>query len=276
MQAWLADQGRGFAIRTARVPIVPAAILFDLLNGGDKNWGRYPPYRELGYAAAARPSLSSWAARGGARRNHRHSQGRPRLRLGVAPAGFIVGALAAVNAAGSVVVGEGPWFWAAPYEREDEFGERGFPPRCRPRRSRFRTKSAPGESTTLAVVATDARLTKVQAKRLAIMAQDGLARAIRPVHTPLDGDVVFAAAIGRHPLADRSATGGNRRRRRRCAGGRWRAGLRGDRAPITRVPRLGATAPNNWITRILKGLAALTLPSIDRYYRVAGHVYMRR
>jgi len=66
----------------------------------------------------------------------------------------------------------------------------------------FRTKGAPGESTTLAVVATDAGLTKTQAKRLAIMAQDGLARAVRPVHTPLDGDVVFAAATGAVPLAD--------------------------------------------------------------------------
>src|SRR5215475_1105498 len=51
-QAWLKEQGRGFPVRTARVPIVPAAILFDLLSGGDKNWGRYPPYRELGYEAA--------------------------------------------------------------------------------------------------------------------------------------------------------------------------------------------------------------------------------
>ena len=53
VQAWLKEKGRGFAVRTARVPIVPAAILFDLLSGGDKEWGRYPPYRELGYAAAA-------------------------------------------------------------------------------------------------------------------------------------------------------------------------------------------------------------------------------
>ena len=53
VQAWLKEQSRGFAVRTARVPIVPAAILFDLLNGGDKDWGRFPPYRELGYAATA-------------------------------------------------------------------------------------------------------------------------------------------------------------------------------------------------------------------------------
>src|SRR5271168_148988 len=58
VQAWLKEQGRGFAVGAARVPIVPAAILFDLNNGGDKNWGRYPPYRELGYAAAASAGAS--------------------------------------------------------------------------------------------------------------------------------------------------------------------------------------------------------------------------
>ena len=62
VQAWLREQGRGFAIGTARVPIVPAAILFDLLNGGDKDWGRFPPYRELGYAAAAAPAAISRSA----------------------------------------------------------------------------------------------------------------------------------------------------------------------------------------------------------------------
>src|SRR6204780_1068788 len=53
VQAWLAEQGRGFVVRGAVIPIVPGAILFDLLNGGDKAWGRFPPYRDLGYAAAA-------------------------------------------------------------------------------------------------------------------------------------------------------------------------------------------------------------------------------
>src|SRR6202167_1751311 len=56
-QAWVKEQGRGVAVRSARVPIVPAAILFDLLSGGDKNWGRFPPYRDLGYAAATGASL---------------------------------------------------------------------------------------------------------------------------------------------------------------------------------------------------------------------------
>ena len=204
LQAGLVEQGRGFVIRTARVPIVPAAILFDLLSGGDKAWGRYPPYRELGYAAAAAAAIEFALGSVGA------GLGATTVNLkgGIGSAsattrdGLRVGALAAVNAAGSVVVGNGPSFWAAPFERDAEFGGRGLPSAMPADALTFRTKGAPGESTTLAVVATDAGLTKAQAKRLAIMAQDGLARAIRPVHTPLDGDVVFAAATGAVPLAD--------------------------------------------------------------------------
>src|SRR4029079_15184742 len=96
----------------------------------------------------------------------------------------------------------GRHFWAAPFEHADEFGGRGPAPAFAPEALAARTKGAPGMSTTLVVVATDATLTKAQAKRLAIMAQDGLARAIYPVHTPLDGDVVFAAATGARPLAN--------------------------------------------------------------------------
>jgi L-aminopeptidase/D-esterase-like protein len=203
LMAWLAEQGRGFAMRSARVPIVPGAILFDLLNGGDKNWGRYPPYRELGHAAAAAAGdtfrLGSVGAGLGATTVNLKGG------LGSASAsihGFTVGALAVVNAAGSATVGRGPWFWAAPYERDGEFGGLGFPAPMPEDALAFPTKNQPGENTTLVVVACDAALSKTQARRLAIMAQDGLARAIRPVHTPLDGDLVFAAATGSRPLAD--------------------------------------------------------------------------
>jgi L-aminopeptidase/D-esterase-like protein len=204
VQAWLAEQGRGFAIRSARVPIVPAAILFDLLSGGDKNWGRYAPYRELGYAAAAGAGTdfglgSLGAGLGATTANLKGGLGSASAQI---HDGHIIAALAAVNAAGSAVVGDGPWFWAAPFERDREFGGRGFPAALPADALTFRTKGALGESTTLAVIATDAILTKAQAKRLAIMAQDGLARAIRPVHTPLDGDVVFAVATGQRPLGD--------------------------------------------------------------------------
>jgi L-aminopeptidase/D-esterase-like protein len=114
----------------------------------------------------------------------------------------MVGAVAAVNAAGSVIVGNGPHFWAAPFEQDKEFGGHGSPAPFPADALTFRSKGVAGENTTLAVVATDAKLTKAQAKRLAVMAQSGLSRAIYPVHTPLDGDMVFAAAIGAKPLPD--------------------------------------------------------------------------
>jgi L-aminopeptidase/D-esterase-like protein len=203
VQAWLREQGRGFAVRSARVPIVPGAILFDLLNGAEKDWGRFPPYAELGYAAAAVAGhafdLGSAGAGLGATTVN--------LKGGIGSAsatcdGFTVGALAAVNAAGSVIVGDGPWFWSAPLEHANEYGGLGLPPALPAGALDPVTKGNPRVSTTLGVVATDAILTKSQANRLAVMAQTGLARAIYPVHTPLDGDVVFAVSTGRKPLAN--------------------------------------------------------------------------
>ena len=204
VQAYLREQGRGFAVREARVPIVPAAILFDLLSGGDKNWDRYPPYRELGYAATESASsgfdLGSVGAGLGATTVN--------LKGGIGSAsaqtsdGLIVGALAAANAAGSMTIGDGPHFWAAPFEENKEFGGLGWPAAFPPEALAYRSKGAPGANTTLAVVATNAKLTKAQARRLAVMAQSGLSRAIYPVHTPLDGDVVFAAATGAKSLPD--------------------------------------------------------------------------
>jgi D-aminopeptidase len=203
VQAYLRGIGRGYAVGTARVPLVPGAILFDLLNGGDKDWGRYPPYRELAYAAAERAGTdfalgSVGAGLGATTVNFKGGIGSASA---VTDRGFAVGALAAVNAAGSVVVDDGPWFWAAPYEQNGEFGGHGFPASVPARALMARTKGSPHQNTTLAVVATDAALTKAQAKHLAVMAQDGLARAIHPVHTPLDGDIVFAVATGQRPLA---------------------------------------------------------------------------
>jgi D-aminopeptidase len=203
-QAYLREQGRGFAVGQARVPIVPGAILFDLLNGGDKGWGRYPPYRELAYAAAATATdeftLGSVGAGLGA--TTVNLKGGIGSASAVTEDGFSVAALAAVNAAGSVTIADSAQFWAAPFERSGEFGGRGFPASLPADALTPHTKGAPRANTTLVVVATDARLTKPQAHRLAMMAQDGLARAIYPVHTPLDGDVVFAAATGARAVAD--------------------------------------------------------------------------
>ena len=204
VQAWLREQGRGFAVREARVPIVPGAILFDLLNGGDKKWGRYPPYRELGYAAAAQAAadFALGSAGAGLGATTVDLKGGAGSASATTRDGITVGALALVNAAGSAVIGGGPHFWAAPFERNSEFGGRGQPAAVPPQALDFRTKGQPGENTTLVVVATDATLTKAQTRRLAIMAQDGLARALRPIHTPLDGDIVFAAATCERPFAD--------------------------------------------------------------------------
>jgi L-aminopeptidase/D-esterase-like protein len=203
VQAWLREQGRGFQVGAARVPIVPAAILFDLLSGGNKNWGRYPPYRDFGYEAASRAERdvalgSVGAGLGATTVNLKGGLGTASARTSE---GCTVGAVVATNAAGSVVIGDGPHFWAAPFERDKEFGGRGWPSSFSAADLGFRSKgAAAGANTTLAVIATDARLDKGQCKRLAIMAQDGLARAIYPVHTPLDGDIVFAASVGERPL----------------------------------------------------------------------------
>jgi D-aminopeptidase len=204
VQALLRERGRGFAIGDIRVPLVCGAVLFDLLNGGDKGWGRFPPYRELGYAAAG--AAGATFALGTAGAGFGATTISLKGGLGSASAltrdGHAVGALVAVNACGNVNVGAGPHFWAAPFEVAAEFGGLGFPgsvpasaliPVC---------KGRPGENTTIALVATDAALTKAQTKQLAVMAQDGLARAIYPAHTTLDGDTVFAAATGRRPLGD--------------------------------------------------------------------------
>src|ERR1041385_5933016 len=186
VQAFLREQGRGFRVREARVPIVPGAILFDLLSGGDKNWGRYPPYREFGYEAAksagADVALGSVGAGLGA--TTVNLKGGIGSASAMTRSGLTVSALAAANAAGAVTIGDTAHFWAAPFEQNKEFGGRGWPPSFPPDALDFRSKGAPGANTTLAVIATDAKLTTAQCKRLAVMAQTGLSRAIYPVHTP--------------------------------------------------------------------------------------------
>jgi L-aminopeptidase/D-esterase-like protein len=206
--AWLGARGRGYGLVVApgvpRSPVVPSAILYDLAGGGDKAWGLTPPYRALGIeaaeAAALDFALGSVGAGAGAMAGA--------LKGGVGSAsvltgdGFTVGALAAVNSFGSVVAPGGAAFWAAPFEINGEFG--GVPPggvRAGPEDWGLAKRDPRvGGNTTIACVAVDAALTPAQARRLAIMAQDGMARSIRPVHTPYDGDVVFALATGRRPL----------------------------------------------------------------------------
>lgn len=200
---FLREQGIGFNIGSAKIPVASQAITFDLLNGGDKNWGRKPPYWDLGWEAAERASAGAFplGTQGGG-----YGATTANLKGGLGSAsmttrfGFAVGAIAIVNAVGTATIGDGPHFWAAPYERGHEFGGRGLPASIPPDALALRMKGGGPPSTTIALVVTDAVLTKSQAKRLAIMADDGLARAIRPAHAPMDGDTVMAAALLRKPL----------------------------------------------------------------------------
>jgi D-aminopeptidase len=201
----LREQGRGFVVGDQTVPIVPGAILFDLINGGDKDWSDNP-YKRLGAQALAAASDSFALGSEGAGTGALIAD----LKGGLGSAsavwnGFTVGALVAVNALGRVTVGDGPQFWAAPFEMEGEFGglgmAQGFDPTAVPL-----VKGGEARNTTIAIVATDAALTQAQATRMAIAAHDGIARAIYPSHTPMDGDLVFAAATGAQALPDPVAT----------------------------------------------------------------------
>ncbi|WP_102106697.1 P1 family peptidase [Oceaniglobus roseus] len=198
--AALREAGRGFAVGSARVPVVPGAILFDLLNGGDKGWG-VNPYGALGRAAFAAASqdfaLGSVGAGTGAL--------AARQKGGLGSASFVleqgvtVGALVAANPVGSVTTPGDRHFWAAPFEVGDEFGGLGPDPRgglAEIGESRKMLAARGGGNTTLCIVATDARLTKAQCHRLSVAAHDGIARAVVPAHTPHDGDIVFALSTG--------------------------------------------------------------------------------
>ncbi len=195
-------RGRGFAVGDQRVPIVPAAILFDLLNGGDKAW-RDNPYKALGRAALEAAAVEFTLGTAGA--GYGAMTARFKGGLGSASAvlenGITVGALVAVNALGSATIGDGGQFWAAPWEMADEFGGLGLPVQF-PATVEPIARKRMGEATTIAIIATDADLSQAQALRMATAAQDGMARALVPSHTLMDGDLVFAAATGGRTLAD--------------------------------------------------------------------------
>ncbi|MAU52435.1 MAG: peptidase T4 [Roseovarius sp.] len=198
----LRAMGRGFAVGAARVPVVPAAILFDLINGGDKDWAENP-YRALGRAAldAAGERFEIGTAGAGTGATTATLKGGIGSASVLLPSGETVGALVAVNALGSATVGEGPQFWAAPFEIGEEFGGLGAAaefgdPMAAP------TKLAQHANTTIGIVATDAALTQAQCTRLAVAAHDGLARALVPSHTLMDGDAIFAAATGARGAPD--------------------------------------------------------------------------
>lgn len=194
--------GRGFAVGPARVPLVPGAILFDLLNGGNKNWVKNP-YRQLGRDAFAAAGVdfalgSVGAGTGAMAAMQKGGLGSASFRL---EDGTTVAALVAANPVGSVTTPGEKYFWAAPFEVGSEFGGHGTDPNTGifqlpdSRKSHaMHLMATDAANTTIAVVATDAPLTKAQCHRMAVAAHDGMARAIVPAHTPHDGDLVFAVA----------------------------------------------------------------------------------
>lgn len=208
--AWLGARGRGFTFNSTHLvaPIVPQAILFDLTNGGDKDWGETPPYRTLGIQALQNAGTAFALGNAGAGLGARAGA----LKGGIgsasvaAPAGFTVGALAASNPFGSTVMPGSARFWAAPFEKANELGgqsRHGTPdPLPDDPYTDSKLGASPGMNTTIGVVATDAALTPAETRRIAMMAQDGYARAVRPVHTPFDGDIVFALSTGTRALPD--------------------------------------------------------------------------
>ena len=205
----LAARGRGFAVGGARVPIVPAAILFDLNFPGRTHWTGEPPHRRLGSEAIAAAghdfALGNAGAGLGAKAGAlKGGLGSASLVVGAPPGNFTVGAIVAVNSCGSVVRPDCGRFWAAELALPDEIPPQPAvtaPPLDLADMSACSALFA-GANTTIAVVATDAPLDKSACQRLAMMAQDGLARAIRPAHTPFDGDTVFALATGSGATVD--------------------------------------------------------------------------
>lgn len=208
VQAWLREHGRGTPIGPVLIPIVPQAIIFDLVNGGNKDWGRFSPYREMGYTAADAAAAGRFdlgTVGGGTGATTPLAKGGLGSASMITEEGYRVAALAIVNAVGNPLVGAGPHFWAAPFEQDGEFGGLGLPPAPFPAealRPRLKgqpdpaTLSLPETGTTIGLVVTDAPLTKAQAKRLAIAGQDGLARAVHSAHLSFDGDTMFGASTG--------------------------------------------------------------------------------
>lgn len=207
--AALGARGQGFGLvdlpGVPKSPVVPSAILYDLANGGDKAWGDNPPYRELGRAALDAVGEPLRLGRAGAGYGARAGA----LMGGIGSAsiethdGLKAAAIVAVNSFGSVRMPGSSAYWAWPFELGGEFGG------ARPSADyafagedwgEAKINPAPRENTTIALVATDIALTPAQAQRVAIMAQDGFARAIRPVHTPFDGDVVFAISTAQRDM----------------------------------------------------------------------------
>lgn len=205
----LSQMGAGLKIAATgpTIPIVPAGVLHDLGNDGDKDWGETPPYHRLGKEACQSTDANFTLGAVGAGRGAMAGL----VKGGLGSASIVldndvtIGALVAANPVGSVYMPDGQSFYAWPWELNDEFGGH-VPPTQKdtsapmPDLSRLGHRLKAGANTTIAIVATSADLSNVEAKRMAIMAHDGIARAVRPAHTPFDGDTVFAVATAKDKI----------------------------------------------------------------------------
>ncbi len=202
----LLAQGKGFEVGPVRVPIVPSAIVFDLINGGDKAWPENP-YRALGKEALNNvdPDFELGSIGGGLGATTANLKGGLGSASLVLDNGATVGALVVVNPHGSVVVPGTNKFWAAPFEVNGEFGGQGvgqnFDPLNIPVNQKLEA-FLERANTTIAIVATNLDLDKAACKRFAVAAQDGMARAIVPSHTAYDGDLVFGVSTRDVKLED--------------------------------------------------------------------------
>ena len=202
----LKQEGRGFALvpltSVPRTPIVPAAILYDLANGGDKSWGDVSPYAALGLTAFRARGTDVPLGRAGAGYGARAGAfaGGTGSASIVTHDGITVGALAGVNCFGSAYMPGTDAFWAWPFEVDGEFGGKRPPEDYAADAEDWgaaKANPALGQNTTIACIATDVILTASEAKRVAQMALSGFSRAIRPVFAPFDGDALFVMSSGR-------------------------------------------------------------------------------
>ncbi len=263
--------GAALLVRDVRVPIVPAAILFDLAFPGRRQWSGEPPYRRLGREALAHAGRDFRLGNAGAGLGAKAGRlkggiGSASLRLGD---GAMVGALVAVNSWGSVVRPDCGRLWAAEQALAGEIEPQPALPAAPldPEDFSACAATAAGANTTIAVVATDAPLDRSGCRRLAIMAQDGLAQAIRPAHTPFDGDTVFALATG-DGRRGRSGNAGPARRRRRFLP-RARDHARGDGSRAARrLCRAGVSGGAR--ERVIRPRCAIVRPRAQRRPAAAG------
>ena len=196
---WLAKNGFGFPLDKGHVaPIVPAAVLFDLNRGADY----IPPISAVWGENACRAATHNPVEVGSVGAGTGAWSGNIKGGLGSASfildSGITVAALVAVNSGGSVIDPATGRPWEIDLQIESEFGRQGKRAVVLPSVA----DSTPAQNTTIAVVATDAALTKSQAQKVAQMAHDGIARAIRPAHTMFDGDTIFCMATGRQKLPE--------------------------------------------------------------------------